>query len=85
MAAKKNEFVAQLAKKMNCNEKTASQWVDAYTDTMFDIFKTGEGVTITGLGSFYLARRHDSIAFKFNPSQKLRKLLGWSSTYTGEV
>ena len=85
MPATKKDFISRLAKKMNTDEKTASQWIDAYADTLFDIFKTGEGVTISGLGGFYLQRRRDSSAFKFNPSQKLRKLLGWGSTYKGEV
>ncbi len=85
MAKTKKEFVSMLAKRMDATEKTTTEWVDAYTETMIDIFKTGEGVTINGLGGFYLARKYGSIVFKLNPSQRLRKLFGWSSTYKGEV
>ena len=85
MGKTKKEFIQLLAKSMDKTEKEAAQWVDAYTETLIDIFKTGEGVTITGQGGFYLERRRNGAAFKFNPSQRIRKLLGWSSTYKGEV
>lgn len=70
---------------MNTDEKTASGWVDGVTDTLYETFREGQGVSLTGLGSFYLSVRGASCAFKFNPSQKLRKLLGWSSSYTGDL
>ncbi|MCL2327744.1 MAG: HU family DNA-binding protein [Bacteroidetes bacterium] len=81
MPKSKKEFITLLANRMNTNEETAKQWIDAYTDTLIDIFKMGEGVSIDGLGGFYLERKRDSTAFKFNPSQKIRYYLGWSSTY----
>ena len=83
---KKKEFVNLLAHKMNVSEKTAEKWIDAFTDTLFECFKQGRGVVITNLGTFYLriTSRGDSI-FRFNPSQKLRSLFGWSSTYTGDL
>ena len=77
----KKEFISLLAKRMNADEETRKQWIDAYTDTLIDIFKTGEGVTIDGLGGFYVSRRRDSTAYKFNPSQKVRYYLGWRSKY----
>lgn len=83
MAISKKEFITKLALTMHTDEEKASKWLDGVIDTLYDIFKTGEGVTLTGLGSFYLSERRESTAFKFNPSQKLRKLLGWSSSYKG--
>jgi len=85
MALSKKQFTALLSNRMNCDERLAEQWIEAYSETLFEIFKTGEGVSIDGLGGFYLSQRKDSCAFKFNPSQKLKKLLGWSSTYKGEI
>jgi len=85
MTVNKKEFAVHLAKKMNIKQKEALEIIDNYSKTLLDIFKTGEGVTITGLGSFYLDRRRDGIAFKFNPSQRLRKILGWRSTFQGEI
>jgi len=51
-----------------------------------DVFKTGNGVSINGLGGFYVGRSYGgSKVFKFNPSQKIRKLMGWSSTFKGDL
>ncbi len=77
----KKEFIKALAFRMETDEITAERWVEAHTETLFEAFKFGQGVTIDGLGGFYVDQRGDSAAFKFNPSQKLRALLGWSSTY----
>ncbi|MBN1930053.1 MAG: HU family DNA-binding protein [Desulfobacterales bacterium] len=81
----KKEFVHKLSSKMQCDEKRAGEWLDAVTNTLYETFRDGSGVSITGFGGFYLDRRGDSCAFKFNPGQKLRALLGWSSTYKGEL
>ena len=81
MPKSKKEFISLLAQKMNADEATAKLWIDGYTDTLIDIFKKGEGVTIDGLGGFYLAKKYGNTIFKFNPSQKLRYHLGWGSTY----
>ncbi|MES2733718.1 MAG: HU family DNA-binding protein [Bacteroidota bacterium] len=77
----KKEFIQALAVRMQTDQATAERWVEAYTDTLFEAFKAGQSITIDSLGSFYLDRRRESTAFKFNPSQKLRALLGWASTY----
>ncbi len=81
----KKEFIQRLAVKMNTDEKTAAGWVDGVTDTLYETFREGQGVSLTGLGSFYMRQRGYVRIFKFNPSQKIRKLLGWSSSYTGEI
>jgi len=81
MPKTKKEFITLLAKRMNADEATTKLWIDAYTDTLIEIFKTKEGVTIDGLGGFYVGMRRNGIAFKFNPSQKIRYYLGWGSTY----
>jgi DNA-binding protein HU-beta len=83
---KKKEFVALLANKMKVSDKIAEMWIDAFTDTLYECFKQQRGVVITNLGTFYLriTSRGDSI-FKFLPSQKLRALFGYSSTYKGNL
>lgn len=85
MPITKKEFTKQFALKMGATEKEAAKWAEAYTDTLMDIFKTGEGVTLTGLGGFYIRQSSRGGIFKFNPSQQIRKLMGWSSTFKGEV
>jgi DNA-binding protein HU-beta len=80
----KEEFVSRLAKKMKADAETAEAWLDATLETMYQVFKSGKGITLPGFGGFYLDERQDSTAFKFNPGQKLRALFGWSSTYKGK-
>jgi DNA-binding protein HU-beta len=83
---KKKEFGSLLAKKMNTTDKIAEIWVDAFTDTLYECLKEKRGVTITNLGTFYLRiTSHGDSIFRFNPSQKLRRLFGWASTYKGNM
>jgi DNA-binding protein HU-beta len=81
----KREVARRLAAGMNMYEATASQWLDATIDTLYEAFKAGESVTIEGLGGFYVRPERESWVFRFNPGQKLRALFGWSSTYSGEL
>ena len=59
--------------------------VEVTFEEIYEAFKREERVSIRNFGSFYIKVHRDSTAFKFNPSQKLRALLGWSSTYTGDL
>ena len=81
---KKEEFVRRLAKTMKTDEATAEAWLDATLEAMYQVFKSGKGLSLSGFGGFYLDRRRESTAFKFNPGQKLRALFGWSSQYKGQ-
>ena len=80
---KKKDLALRLAAKMGTDANTAEAWLDATLEEMYQIFKSGKGITLTGFGGFYLDRRRNSTAFKFNPGQRLRALFGWSSTYKG--
>jgi nucleoid DNA-binding protein len=82
---KKRELVNLIANRMKTDSKTAEMWLDAVLDTMYDVFRKGQGITLTGFGGFYLERKRDGCAFKFNPGQRLRALFGWSSTYKGNL
>ncbi|MDP9312618.1 MAG: HU family DNA-binding protein [Chloroflexota bacterium] len=80
---KKQEFVRQVAERMDTNETTAALWVDAVTETIYERLKAGESVTLPGFGTFYVRPERAQWVFKFTPSQRLRALFGWSSTYKG--
>jgi DNA-binding protein HU-beta len=82
---KKDEFVRRLAKKMGTDDATAGAWLEATLEAMYQVFKSGKGLSLAGFGGFYLDRRRESTAFKFNPGQKLRALFGWSSQYKGKL
>jgi DNA-binding protein HU-beta len=78
-------FVPPLALRMQTDEAVASAWLEATLETLYENFKAGKGVTLTGFGGFYVQPRGDTWAFKFNPGQKLRALFGWSSSYKGSL
>jgi nucleoid DNA-binding protein len=79
----RKEFVRRLAERMQADDATAAAWLDGMVEEMYQTFRSGAGLTLPGLGGFYLDRRRDSWAFKFNPAQRLRALFGWSSSYWG--
>lgn len=81
---KKEELVHRLALHMQTDDATATAWVDGMVETLYESFKAGESVTLTGFGSFYVRAEPESWVFRFNPGQRLRALFGWSSTYKGE-
>src|SRR5262245_23937822 len=78
-------FVHQLALRMQTEDKVAAAWLEATVETLYDTFKAGKGVTLPGLGGFYVQPSGQAWAFKFNPGQKLRALFGWSSSYKGPL
>ena len=79
----KKEFVRRLAVRMKTDEAISTMWLDAMLDTLYESFRSGESVTLSGFGNFYVRPERERWVFKFNPSQKLRSLFGWSSTYKG--
>jgi hypothetical protein len=81
----KKDLVRRLAQRMQTDEQTAALWLEGFVDILYQAFQEGQSVTLPGLGSFYVRSRQDTWVFKFNPAQRLRALLGWSSTYKGEL
>lgn len=78
------DIAEKLAQKMNASNETAEKWIDALIETLYESFKKGRSVTLQGLGGFYLKPKGKTWVFKFNPSQRLRHLFGWASTYKGD-
>ena len=67
------------------NSKEIEEIIDITLDEIYQSLKQRESVNLRNFGTFYIKAHRDSCAFKFNPSQKLRKLFGWSSTYKGKI
>ncbi len=82
---KHKEFIKQYARKMNCSEANAEKYLTGFIDTVYDNIKDKSSTTIQNFGKFYVSQRRDSTAFKFTPSQKMKAILGWSSTYKGKL
>ena len=79
----KDELAQRLAERMHTDKATATGWIDAVVETLYESFQAGESVTLKGFGSFYVRPERSSWVFKFNPAQRLRALFGWSSSYKG--
>jgi hypothetical protein len=47
-------FIHQLALRMQTDDNVAAAWLAATVETLYDTFKAGKGVTLTGLGGFYV-------------------------------
>ena len=81
----KDELVERVAKRTGNSTKTVEKIVNATLEEIFEALKHEECVSLKNLGTFYVWPERDSWVFKFNPSQRLRKLFGWSSSYKGEL
>ena len=81
---KKNQIVSRLAERMGKDETEAALWLDGVTETLYEAISSGESVTLPGFGGFYVKPGRETWVFKFNPAQRLRSALGWSSTYLGK-
>ena len=81
----KSELVRRVTKKTGTNQIEVEQVVDAVFEEIYQALKHEERVSIRNFGTFYIDVRRSSTVFKFNPSQRLRALFGWSSTYKGDL
>ncbi|NUQ05090.1 MAG: HU family DNA-binding protein [Anaerolineae bacterium] len=81
----KKELVTRIAKRLSKDSAEISPMIDAAFEEIYAALKHEESVSIRNFGTFYIDIRHTGTVFKFNPSQRLKALFGWSSTYKGEL
>ena len=81
----KKVLIARVAQRVNVDEDPASELVDATLEEIYEALKQGECVSLRNFGAFYVRAERGSWVFKFNPSERMRKLFGWSSSYKGEL
>ena len=81
----KKELVRRISERVPRGTGTIEEVVDATLEEIYEALKQGECVSLRNFGTFYVRPERDSWVFKFNPSQRLRKLFGWSSTYKGKL
>ena len=81
----KKELVGLAARRLNRDIETVGEIVDATLEEIYEALKREEQVSLRDCGSFYVRPERDRWAFKFNPSQRLSALFGWSSTYRGAL
>ena len=77
----KVDVVHRVSERLSRDPETVAEIVEAFLDEIYQALKRGECVSLRGFGSFHVRPEPESWVFKFNPSQRLRRVLGWSSTY----
>lgn len=81
----KKDLVTQVSNRTHKDIDEVEEIIEATFEEIYESLKRGESVTLTNFGTFYIRPEPSSWVFKFNASQRLRKLLGWSSTYKGDL
>lgn len=81
----KKELVRRVSERVGQDIAIVEEMVDAILEEIYEALKQGECVSLRNFGTFYVRPERDSWVFKFNLSQRLRKLFGWSSTYRGKL
>jgi DNA-binding protein HU-beta len=81
----RKELARRVSDRIVKDTATVEEIVEATLEEIYEALKRGECVSLRDFGTFYVRPERDSWVFKFNPSQRLRKLFGWSSTYKGEL
>jgi DNA-binding protein HU-beta len=81
----RDALVQLIAARLSKQEAVVAEIVDATLEEIYQALKRGECVSLKNFGTFYVRPERESWVFKFNPSQRLRALFGWSSTYKGDL
>jgi DNA-binding protein HU-beta len=81
----KKALINLVSERVGKDTGTVGEILEATLEEIYQVLKQGECVSLRDFGTFYVRPERESWVFKFNPSQKLRKLFGWSSTYKGEL
>jgi DNA-binding protein HU-beta len=83
MSINKKNLIERVTQRVSHNSKDVEEVIDVTLDEIYQSLKQGESVSLRDFGTFYIQVKRETSVFKFNPSQRLRKLFGWSSTYKG--
>ncbi len=81
----KKALLGRVSKRLGKEGGTNEEILDAALEEIYEALKLGESVNLRNFGTFYIDWRRSGTVFKFNPSQRLKALFGWSSTYKGEL
>ncbi len=81
----KKDLIERAARRTEADKKHIEEILDAALDEIYQSVKRGESVSLRNFGTFYVRPERSSTVFKFTPSQKWKAMLGWSSTYKGDL
>ena len=57
MPIKKSQLAEKLAEKLGVSKKQSLEWIDAFTEEITKVLRTGDKVNIAGFGIFKVADR----------------------------
>ena len=81
----RDSLVEHVVERTGNSSKTVEKIVEAALEEIYASLKRGESVSLRNFGTFYVRPGRSTWVFRFNPSQRLRKLFGWSSSFKGEI
>ena len=79
----KAQLAQHIAKRLSKDPAEIEVVLDAALEEIYQALKREENIVLRNFGTFYIDVCRTGTVFKFNPSQRLRALFGWSSTYKG--
>lgn len=79
------DIVRRVAQRTNQEPALVEDIFEKALEEIYEAIKRGESVSLRNFGSFYVRPDVEHWVFRFNPSQRFRKLFGWSSTYRGPL
>ena len=85
MRLEKADVARLIAQRTGVESGLVVEILDATLEEMYEAIKRGESISLRNFGSFYVRPESRQWVFKFNPSQRLRTVLGWSSSYRGTI
>ncbi len=75
------ELIKKIVRKSGFEEKTVSDISNYIFEEIIEELEQCHSVNIKDFGTFFVRATLPTRIFKFNPCQKLRYILGWSSIY----
>lgn len=85
MSIDKKELIVKIAQRVQKDSDTVEEILEATLVEIYESLKQGQSVSLKNFGTFYIRPEGETSVFKFNPSQRLRKLFGWASSYRGDL
>jgi DNA-binding protein HU-beta len=80
MSIDKQELVRRVSQRVERETGMVETVIDATIEEIYESLQQGDSVSLRNFGTFYVRVEPKCWVFKFNPSQRLRKLFGWAST-----
>ncbi len=80
----KAELARLAARRMDRDPVVVAEVVESTLTEIVEALEVGKSVSLRDFGTFYVRPERGRWVFRFNLSQRLRKVLGRSSTYRGD-